>query len=128
MISNPCNWFKNGNETVEFTYEGGKHFYHFSSKDSDVSHYYDFNIVFFADSETHALTVIKRMLELALATHIEHDKQDNRYHEEITTMNTRTIKEIKKYLEDLSLGKFKISLAPTNQVFKVGWAWNDTIL
>jgi len=128
MISNPCRWFKNGSETVEFTYEGGEYLYHFSSKGSEISHYYDVNIVFFADSEDHAISIIKRMFELALKTHIEYDKQDNRYHEELTTRNTCTIKEIERYLEDLSLGKIKVSLAPKNQVFKVGWAYNDTIL
>ncbi len=77
MISNPCNWFINGNETDAFTYEGGDKLYHFSSVDSKISSYFSVNVVFFANSEEHALDVITRMFKLALDTHVRYETRED---------------------------------------------------
>lgn len=130
MISNPCCWYINGNETRQFTYEGGDKLYHFSSVDSGINSHYTVNVVFFAISEEHALFVLIRMLKFALdiRTRYGERKYLEHTHEELLSRNDQRIKAIQEVLEYLNAGKGKITLAPTNQFFKVGWAYNDTIL
>jgi len=128
MISNPCNWFITGNETNEFTYEGGNTLYHFSARDNNFSSYHDVNVVFFANNEIHALDVLRRMFKFAFEKHMAYKLHEINGHPELYSRNEVRLKEISKYLNDMNSDDIKITLAPKNQLYKVGWAYNDTIL
>lgn len=114
MISNPCTWFINGNETESFTYEGGTKLYHFSPYDNGLSSTMECNIIFLANDEKHALDVLKRMLEFRIAR--------------LTKESGGNPGDANEYLKALKDGRVKIYEAPSNQFYKVGWAENDTIL
>jgi len=116
MISNPCNWFINGDETESFTYEGGTKLYHFSPYDNGLSSSMECNIIFLANDEKHALDVLKRMLKFRLAI-------DEKYKSSCGNPG-----DANEYLKAIEAGLAKVSLAPVNQFYRVGWAENDTIL
>jgi len=117
MISNPCTWFINGGETESFTYEGGTKLYHFSPYDNGLSSIMECNIIFLANDEKHALDVLKRMLKFRLTIN-----------EKYKSSNSRNSECANEYLKAIEGGRAKVSLAPVNQFYQVGWAENDTIL
>lgn len=140
-ISNPCCWFATGggfDDQVWFTYEGGKHLYHFCSGGNRSSintgwtpGYMGVNIVFFANDEEHARSVLKRMLEFRMkaAEQYRHagDKRLGQANiEQFLESNDRVYKTCGEWLARIDEAIF--TLAPTNQLYTVGWACNDTIL
>jgi len=134
MINNPCRWWLSNSRIESFTYEGGRFLYHFSPHDNGLSTSMDTNVVFFANNDNHALDVLRRMLEFRLSVIKERLKYDKSktYKDAVDEMlierheycESRTF----KYLQAVVEGKVKLTLAPGNQFFKVGWADNDTIL
>lgn len=128
MISNPCTWFINGNEEKNFTYEGGKHLYHFSDNDNKLNVAHSVNVVFFADNKKHGLDVIKRMLKFRIKCSKQYIKAEtkNDMHGFVCAEEEK-IKECKEWIGLIEKGKVKIEKAPTNIFYKVGWADNDTI-
>lgn len=142
MISNPCSWFSGGGSfghVKEFTYEGGKYLYHFDcsgDKPTKVrtgwsGNHVSVNVVFFADSVEHARDILKRMLEFhqrCAEAQIQYYKADinSANAEEFLRGTDRSYKTCAEWLERIDEGIF--TLAPTNQLYVVGWAHNDTIL
>ncbi len=132
MISNPCRWYINGDEREAFIYEGGSTLYHFSPYENKLSKYRDCNIVFFADNEKHALDVLRRLFQFRIdvSKKYRENVKDQSVWDELTIKdlcsynNDRAI----KYLDAVVKGKVKVEKAPTNQIYSVGWATNDTIL
>lgn len=110
MISNPVTYFINGNETRSFTYEGGEKLWHFAPSMYNNERYMGVNIIFFADDIEHAKDVLERMFTFALETNKS---------EYIGLERFKTILDEKE--------KWIIVPAPTNQIYKVGWASNDTL-
>ncbi len=130
MISNPCKWFISGSNQEEFLYEGGKELWHFSPHDNGLSTTMESNIVFWADSAEHALDVLKRMCEKRIECYKKYETYKNGKqwldgHEYIEETRASWAKE---YLDAIKAGKVKLTKAPTNQMYEVGWASNDTIL
>ena len=67
------------------------------------------NLIFYANNIEHAINILNKMLLFLLETESEYQQ-------------------IKMYKDILNnKNKWKITLAPKNQFFKVGWAWNDTV-
>lgn len=125
MINNPAQWFVTGNDQKEFTYEGGAVLYNFQPADCGLSTSRELNVLFFADSEKHAKAVIKRMLKFALGC----SKEYQAYGE--ATKGHKFYSRhayLEKSYEHLlaNQDKWVVSLAPTDQVFNVSWACNDT--
>jgi hypothetical protein len=88
------------------------------------------NIVFFADNENHAMAVLKRMFKFYIECCTEYKKElitndDHIHKEEFLSRNKIKLSQFKNYLDNI--GKIKLSLAPRNQFYVVGWADNDTI-
>lgn len=136
MISNPVSYFINGSTTREFTHEGGHTLYHFCPHDCGLSKNFEDNVVFFADSEVDALRVLKAAWEFGLARcaeYVEYQKayakkyskprDDAEYHYD---RRKHTIDQLNKYLAALEAGQVKVSKAPVDQFYVVGWASNDT--
>ena len=131
MISNPCSWFINGNEMEKFTYEGGKLLFHFSPYDNGLRNDFSCNVIFFANDPEHARDVLKRMLQFRINVakkYIDGLNLSRHHAEEFHTRVKVAVSECKKYLKALDEGKIKLSLAPVNQFYRVGWGDNDTIL
>lgn len=138
MISNPCKWFINGNREAEFKYEGGKYLYHFCSagKRNKVDtgwtdNYVRVNVIFFADSVEHARDVFKRMLETRLTAGEKYvnnpmGRITEAHAEEFKEQVDRECKDVREWLTKIDEAIF--TLAPTNQLYVIGWADNDTIL
>ncbi len=121
-LSNPAKFFVTGNDEEGFTYEGGKHLWHFSPNQSGLSNSMEMNIIFFADDGKHALSVVKRMLEFGIRC----EKTDYAGMCSITV--DRRSYRVKKFQYLLNnQDKWIVTLAPTNQVYKAGWASNDII-
>lgn len=130
-ISNPSRTFKNGSETVDFTYEGGSTLYHFSPHDNGLSKSMEFNTMFLANSEEHALEVLGRLFDFLIKTqsdYIRYAKGKQYTHEEVVENADYRLRNVLGYQKALKKGKIKVSLAPTNQFFKVSWAANDGFL
>lgn len=123
MISNPVCPFINGFDTVPFVYEGGTTLYHFSPYDNNLSKHMHCNVIFLANSEAHAINVLKRMFEHI----IECGEKYLQYKEDIYDITPRRIDRYRTFLRAANEGKIKLTIAPTNQFYKVGWAENDTV-
>jgi hypothetical protein len=136
MISNPATAFVTSSSEESFEYEGGSTLYHFSPKDNEMSTYRNMNIIFFADNEEHGLNVLRRMLEFHIVCarrYIDHKKGlGNRYkgqHDEyFSERKQRIIEMAQEYIFQIDNGNVSLELAPTNQMYKVGWASNDTLM
>lgn len=129
-ISNPVQIFINGSEREYFTYEGGSTLYHFSPNDCYLSTGMDFNIMFPANSEEHALDVLKRLFDFLVekqSQYLRYRTSRNMTDAELDDYADYDLKRFKKYQQGLKDGKVKVSLAPTNQVFVVGWASHDNV-
>lgn len=126
-ISNPSRSFINGSETVDFTYEGGTTLYHFSPRDNGLSNSMEFNTMFLANSEEHALEVLGRLFDFLIKSNYEYLKYSYNKHtdEEVSEHITYRLRNVLGYQKALKEGKIKVSLVPTNQFFKVSWADND---
>ncbi len=119
MISNPCKFAINGNETKEFTYEGGNTLYHFSPCDSGLSKtnimiFMVMKVVFFADSVKHAENILKRMLEFKLEYIECHEIYKK---SEWTSRKDEQVAKIKNLLTNQE--KWICTEAPTNQFYLV---------
>lgn len=122
MISNPITFFIDGSNQRSFTYEGGKHLWHFSPNQSGLMKHHAMNIIFFADDATHALDVVERICKFAIECH---DTKYDPMNEELKDRRDRAVATFEYLL--LNKKSWIITLAPMNQVYKVGWASNDTI-
>jgi hypothetical protein len=125
-ISNPARFFVNGSDDREFTYEGGSTLFHWSPYDSGLSNSMESNVVFFADSEDHARDVLRRLFEFWIdcnERYVKSKKAEDRHG--FVSRNTAEIETLRYYLEQID--QMKITEAPTDQFFKVGWACNDNL-
>lgn len=122
MLSNPVTVFVSGNEQKYFKYEGGEKLWHFSPRQCGLSTTMNTNVVFFADDGKHALDVLTRMFQFMI------DGYSVKYKSQNIKMDERRDRNL-SYMEKILSNKDKwiITLAPTDQFYKVGWASNDTI-
>lgn len=138
-LSNPCTWFITGSKEEVFTYEGGHILYHFDCSGREpneirsgiTGNWIPINVIFFANDVEHAKDVLKRMFEFNIRCKTKYVKFNNanpdRPHADSFITNAvgeKTVAE--ECLEKID--QWVITPAPTNQLFKVGWAHNDTIL
>lgn len=123
MISNPCSWFINGSTGESFVYEGGTTLFHFCPNDNGLEKHMVANLIFFANDEKHALNVLERMFKFR----IECAKKYSEYAIKNQTYNlySNAIKMYKEWLAALENGKVKVTKAPLNQFYKVGWSSGD---
>jgi hypothetical protein len=125
MISNPATFFINGNDEREFTYEGGTTLYHWSPYDSGLSISHEANIIFFANDLAHARDVLRRLFEFWITCNkmlIDNDRNQAFSSNAAIKSQNRLLDNYKSCIQEM-----EITLAPTNQIFMVGWACNDTI-
>lgn len=131
MISNPCTFFVSGNAQEKFTYEGGTTLFHFSPNDNSISSTMENNLVFFANNEDHALEVLKRMFQFAIlckAKYLKYLADKKPVHwEEFYERAKKEEPRFSSYIKLIEEGKIKLTKAPSNQFFIVGWASNYTI-
>jgi len=132
-ISNPASVFVTGSDIEYFEYEGGSTLYHFSPYNNGLSKYMSMNIVFFADNEEHGLSVLRRMLVF----HVDCAEKYHAYQKKIgETRHGKwywqkkegMIKTASEYIFAIDNNNVLLTLAPTNQVYKVGWASNDILM
>lgn len=123
MISNPTRQHVTGSESEAYTYIPGKILYHFCPRDCGLSTAFGYNLVLFADNETHASEILVGMFEHKL-TCLEKlrlsDLELGIERDEHVSVSARP-----KFLLE-NRDKWTFSLAPTNRVYKAGWADNDT--
>ena len=101
---------------IRFTHEGGSNLYHFCANECGLTekHYNPTNVVFFANSEEHALEILKRFFTEYLKYY-----EENTY--SLYTDHIRAL--IQHYLENFD--KVRVTLAPKNGFMNVAWAGND---
>jgi hypothetical protein len=130
MISNPASFFVTGSKTEEFVYEGGTTLYHFCPGDDGLSEAMNCNVVFFANSVSHAFDVLRRMFEFAIESSMKYivsmDMDEYDVELQLKYVESR-IEMFRSYLKALDDGRVTVSAAPMNQFYKVGWAFNDRI-
>lgn len=135
MISNPAVFFIDGNTTKEFTYELDDNvpsqLYHFSPKENGLSHTMENNIIFLANGEAHALEILKDLCIFAIKCknkYIAAAENSVIYNKESYIASAEATKStFAAYLSALHAKKVKLTLAPTNQIYIVGWASNDAL-
>ena len=131
MISNPATIFVTGSDRRDFTFAGGKYLYHFSPRDNGLCEHMNNNFVFFADSVDHALMILDSLCNFRIRCskeYTEWTKQHRHYNEQYAEdQHDRIVTMYQGYLDAIEAGQVKIELAPTDQVYQVGWASNDTI-
>lgn len=132
MISNPAKFFVTGSKEKWFTYEGGDKLFHFSPNDNNLSTYMDCNIILFANDEKHGLSILHDMFQFAIDCKREYIKYKtgnkvSYSDEELIEYAEHDVKDFIKYRDAIKAGKVKLTLAPKNQIYKVGWADNDDI-
>lgn len=123
MIGNPCNYFVNGSDREAFTYDGGPVLYHFCPRDSGLSTCMEMNVIFFAKDKEHAKIVLGCMLRFKLFCLQKYDKsvkEQQRFPGDL-----RRADKVRHLLSNHA--KWKITLAPLNQFYEVGWACNDEV-
>ncbi len=129
MICNPACVFVSGNEQALFTYEGGTTLYNWCPKDYDLSDCFEFNILFTANDDVHAIQVIRRLLEWYITTLRQYKASRDPYNYDSKASKfekDRKADTITYWLQALNLGKAAPVVVENNQVFRVGWASNDT--
>lgn len=137
MISNPCRWFISGSEEREFTFDGGDTFYHICpaddlngefcwearerepSKDGGGHMGYAYNVIIPANSPEHALQIFKEAIEFKLSCIGEREQRGDPFY-----IVDREEKRILKAIEE---NLITVRHVPTNQMYSVGWASNDTL-
>lgn len=132
MISNPVNFYLNSatDRDAVFTYEGGTKLYHFSPYDNNLSNSLENNVIFFANDEKHAKDILLRMFKFVVDIQVlkasNHKiKKYDPHSLEFSELATKTAKRFQEYIDKLDL--IKVTEAPMNQFYKVGWACNDTL-
>lgn len=126
MIANPANYFINGDETKEFTYQGGTKPYHFSPYDSGLSRSMEMSIMLFADSPAHAKEILTDLLYFKIDCMMEYI--ENKITSPLSSSGFSKEDKIVRCRELLKhKDQWKFTQAPTNQVYKISWAGNDTI-
>ena len=138
MISNPVRFFAGGGsveDSLEFTYEGGSKLFHFCPADNNLTSHMVCNVIFFANDENHARDVLIRMFEFAIDCirkqaeyYISMTKYPETMREFVVIEEDKKYHEFKSYLDAIKDGRARPVPAPTNQFYKVGWAFNDTII
>jgi len=117
MLSNPCSWFKGGgsskNEQHYIIHDRGDKLFHFCPYNCGLTDSYNVNIIFFAYDKKHAASIIEKMLQFRLTCNDNLSGEDG--------------KKLAQFLLD-NKDKWKITPAPMNQFYSVGWAANDSIL
>ena len=101
---------------IRFTHEGGSNLYHFCATEcglTDTPRWIPTNVVFFANSEEHALDILKRYFTAFVDNQNENPRGDH--------CGFRPSL-IQHYLENFD--KVKVTLAPTNGFMNVAWAGN----
>ena len=123
MISNPAKFFINGNNQEKFTYEpDATLLWHFSPNQSGLSNSMEMNIIFFANNATDAIDIVEQMLKFAIKCETKkYINIDNL----ILNKRKNRVENFRKLLNNKK--KWIVTLAPMDQIYKVGWAGNDTI-
>jgi hypothetical protein len=118
-IVNPARFFVNGHDEVEFTYEGGRNLYFFSPCDNGLTDSTERELIFFADSEGHALDVLRRLFKFALRANARFERYIKRTDGRDGTASLReaSIRDFTSYLRALKAGQIKVSRAPRTQVY-----------
>lgn len=128
MITNPVKIFRTGGDSkdqVFFTYAGGSKLFHFCPYDNGLSTTLEENLVFFADSEEQAMNTLIEMFNFCKEA-LEHRLSIGYFYLEL--QYKEKLKRVNFYLDAISQNKVKLTEAPMNQFYQVGWASNDTIL
>lgn len=131
MISNPFNFCVNNTKKEKFTYKGGSKLFHFSPYDNGLSVSMENNLIFFADDEQHALTILRDAFQFACVCNMKFQRSLNNtssiHYMEFQEEAKKENKKYQSYIDAIAAGKIKLTEAPTNQFYIIGWADNDTI-
>src|SRR5262245_45470336 len=127
MIANPVRYFVTGSDTEKFTYEGGENLYHFSPYDNGLSNTLEDNVIFFAQTPEHALSVLKRAWEFGIQCENKFLAHARKHQWTIDGSAKRTIAKLSSYLEALKHREIVVTSVNDNQFFKVSHASNDTV-
>lgn len=129
MISNPARIII-GNTEHEYRFsDPGSIAYHFSPNDNGLSPTMEWNIILFADDETHALQMLSKLFEWMDTIYCKkaEDYAKAEAYRRYPGNLASEWKRLKKLKQALSDGQIRMTLAPTDQVYKVGWASNDVL-
>ena len=114
MISNPATFY-DGEDYRSFTYEHGNKVFHFSPRDNALTSSMENNIILFANNEEHATKILIDLCKFVIKT------------TKGQKMKEHTKENFEAYLAALELGLAKPVEITPNQVFVVGWAFNDCL-
>jgi len=117
--SNPVSFFVSGSETKEFTYNPGRYLY---AVNFSRGNYIAINVIVFANSITHVRRILKSMIMFERGCRRQHPVSEE-MREKFIALNTF----LDGSLINDKAWTLSIHLADKNQMYRVGWASNDTI-
>lgn len=124
--SNPATFFVSGSEHHDFHYEPGPDPYYviFHTKS-----YILLSVMVFASSAVHALDITKQMIDFMEECSKQYAKREaKRYNKhDLIGRHQRKVNELRKPLNLEEGYSIYINKADRTQMFKIGWADNDTI-
>ena len=132
-MNNPATYFAtlgiNGLDRKSFTYEPGDKPYYFTTpREGAFEYYVALSIIIFADDPTHARAILSDLLDFREACLREYYRSRG-YPQ---TVANRIISETSEYKRLVAIwelsDKWEFVEAPRNQIYKVAWAANDTVL
>ena len=121
MTPNPIRTYVEGHELKEFTYSPGLYPFNFMPLDCGLSDFAESNILLWADDAYHATQLVIEMLRWFLDQN--HDTQGSPC---LETRLTSRLQRVQHWYDNKHL--IKCVPAPTNQMYKISWADNDTFI
>jgi hypothetical protein len=126
--SNPVRYFVTGSDTREFRYGAGPTPFYAIGRSKGYIH---FSLLVFAHSEEHVRQILEDMLVFAKVCHDEyarykllHDAEDRH---DFVDRNDRHLYNLTAAVHGAEGYTLTIDRADTGQLYKIGWASNDTI-
>lgn len=123
--SNPASFFINGNDEEQFTYEPGLFpYYAIAAGKGHIA----FSVMVFADGVDHVKLILMEMVKFAERCALEYATEASKdQHPALQGYREGRTDRIRKILEGDSDYTLEIASAPRNQLYKIGWAGNDTL-
>lgn len=128
-ISNPCRAWVSGSKEILYTFEPGAKLFHFHLR---ASGFIIANALLFADDEEHVRRILRGFIEFEKAAEKKYKSQyRSSKHRRIEMALNGEFDFEYPVGDDKRIRKDKLILrikeAPLNQMFKTGWAGNDTL-
>lgn len=122
--SNPATFFVSGNDEHEFWYDPGPDPYYVIFREEGSV---PLSVLVFASGNTDALNIVERMVDFMEVCSMKYAAAENFDKHNFSGRNQSKISRFRKALRREKGYEVSVGKADRTQMFKIGWAGNDTI-